>query len=290
MPSMMFYLVALFAALGVLSFLGKLVVILRAPSKTTMDDAGDFFGLAGISGFAIGCLLMLYEQTHGESMMLGAAVTAGGVVVALAGITLKSRVRLNEVKNPENMATALAERQALADQVASMLGEKPVAATAPAVDRQRKTVPRWFFVPFALFGAFFIYMGALTLVRGYNSTHWPQTDGVITSASVERHRATGRHSHGYVYAAKISYDYKVAGVSYAGARVRFGTVESSAENAQAIVKKYSPGSQVAVFYSPSDPTSAVLQPGIFGGVWLQLGIGGLFFAVGVIGLVVRRSQ
>jgi Protein of unknown function (DUF3592) len=290
MPSVLFYLIVVFAALGVLSFLGKLVVILRTPSRATMDDAGDLLGTAGISGFTIGCAQMLYGQTHGGSMTSGAVVTAGGVLAGLAGAALKTRVQRNRIKNPEFTATALAERKALAEQVLKMLGQTPGAVAAPSVARQTKIIPRLFFVPFALFGAFFVCVGATTLVRGYNSTHWPRTDGVITSASVEQHQASGRHHHGYVYAANISYDYKVAGVAYTGTRLRFGMVESSAGNAQAIVDKYPPGRQVPVFYSPSDPASAVLQPGIFGGVGLELGIGGLFFAVGVAGLVWHRSQ
>jgi hypothetical protein len=290
MPLALFYFVLLFVALGVLSFLGKLISILRAPSKATMHDAAELLCFIGLSGFAGGCGLMLSAQAHNQDMVSGVAVTAVGVLAALVGVAIQMQIQRKEGKSPEIPAAALAERKALADRLLGALGERQEAAAALSISRPRKKVPQWFFVPFALFGAFFVYHSALDLVHGYSSTHWPRTDGIITSASIEKHRQSGRHSHGYVYAAVIAYDYKVAAVAYTGKRVRFGMTESSEANAKAFVDNYPPGKQVAVFYSPSDPALAVLQTGIFGGVWLGLGLGGLFLIIGVVGLVARRSQ
>jgi hypothetical protein len=66
--------------------------------------------------------------------------------------------------------------------------------------------------------------------------------------------------------------------------------ESSAAHAQSFVGRYPPGKSVPVFYSPGDPENAVLEAGVFGGVWISLGVGGLFIVFGVGTLVVRHRK
>jgi len=155
------------------------------------------------------------------------------------------------------------------------------------MNRFRNNVPPWFLVPVVLFGAAFVCKGFWELAVGYSSKQWPGTNGVITSASIQRQH--GLH-HGNVYSPNISYDYQVAGVAYAGTRIRFGMTLSAEREAQAAVNRYPPRQQVRVFYSPADPAKSVLETGISIGVWLELGLGGVFFATGVAGLLFRRRQ
>jgi len=144
-------------------------------------------------------------------------------------------------------------------------------------------------VPFLMFGVIGLGLGGVNLWQGIRCKSWPRADGVIMSSNIERHPNAGAHS-GDVWGVNIEYIYKVAGVSYTGTRVAFGMEESSAAHAQNFAGRYPPGKSVPVFYSPGDPENAVLETGIFGGVWISLGVGGLFMVFGVGALVVRHRK
>ncbi|MDB6018417.1 MAG: hypothetical protein JWR19_2906 [Pedosphaera sp.] len=125
------------------------------------------------------------------------------------------------------------------------------------------------------------FLGAREFLHGYASKNWSRTDGVISFAHTIEHPDL---DSGSVYGVESSYDYKVAGIDYTGTRVRFGMFESSIAHAQTFVDRYPPGKTVAVFYSPTDPANSVLEPGIFGGTWIPLVVGGMFLIFG-IGLI-----
>ena len=55
--------------------------------------------------------------------------------------------------------------------------------------------------------------------------------------------------------------------------------------AEAIVRKYSVGGQVPVFYDPSNPRDSALVPGGSSGNWYFLLLGGTFVAAGMMGLL-----
>jgi len=97
--------------------------------------------------------------------------------------------------------------------------------------------------------------------RQTQATGFPTTSGRITQSSVESHRGG---KGGTSYNAKIKYAYQVAGKNYVGDRYRFGQVSSSDGNARRIVDSLPVGRTVDVFYSPNDPSIAVLKTGLEG--------------------------
>ena len=147
----------------------------------------------------------------------------------------------------------------------------------------KKSIRQLIGVLFILFGVFCLSIGVVGLVCGLASRDWLRTDGVITAASV--YAQTGVSGPDSItpdtYGAKISYDYKVAGVTYTGTRVGFGDLVGSEKRAQAIVSHYQPGTTVSVFYSPKNPKSAVLERGVFGGTWIGFGVGIAMMTVGL---------
>jgi len=112
---------------------------------------------------------------------------------------------------------------------------------------------------------------------------WPHTDGVIRTANIERE--TSRRYH-----ASISYNYEVDHVPYTSTRIAFEVYVGDKDRAQNLADRYSVGQRVQVFYSPTHPEDAVLEPGIFGGTWTELGVGGGFFTIGGVLLVTGRKR
>lgn len=98
-------------------------------------------------------------------------------------------------------------------------------------------------------------------LRQIRASGFPKTTGVVTKSSVESHRGSkGR----ITYSAAIEYSYSVAEKQYRGKQYRFGQTSSTGGNAQEIVAAFPVGRKVAVFYSPDDPATAVLKPGLEG--------------------------
>jgi hypothetical protein len=117
-----------------------------------------------------------------------------------------------------------------------------------------------------LVGIFGLCSGLLELFQALQCKNWPQTEGIIQS--VKMTHSSNKHD---IYGVKISYQYKVANISYSSERVSFGELETTEEShAQAILDRYPVGKQVMVFYSIANPTSAVLETGIHGQTWVTL--------------------
>lgn len=118
---------------------------------------------------------------------------------------------------------------------------------------------------FILIGMIIVIIGALALAPALNSQRWPSTEGEILDAA-ERP------------ASPLRYRYTVRGQRYTGERVSFHRRQPAA----ALSQHYPPGKSVPVYYDPSDPGRAVLEPGSDLPAYLPLGAGGLFFIIGLI--------
>ena len=66
-------------------------------------------------------------------------------------------------------------------------------------------------------------------------------------------------------------------------------ISNDPSHAQGIVERYPKGIAVAVRYRPSDPETAVLEPGLQGQAWFVPGFGLVFLLLGV-GLVVALPR
>jgi hypothetical protein len=81
----------------------------------------------------------------------------------------------------------------------------------------------------------------------------------------------------------VRYEYVVDHVRYLGDRVAFSQriFVNSRENAEKVVQKYPLGAEVKVFYNPSNPAYAVLEPGMGHNAPVQAGIGLLLIMIGL---------
>jgi hypothetical protein len=115
------------------------------------------------------------------------------------------------------------------------------------------------------------------------SEQWPQTQGEVLES--ELHESRG--DDGTTYAAHVIYRYSLNGGEFESDRIWFGGDYSTSNRSEMfeIVKMYSVGQAVVVYYSPDDPTEAVLMPGAYTSSYLLFAIGVVFMAIGSLLLV-----
>ncbi len=132
-------------------------------------------------------------------------------------------------------------------------------------------------------GVYILATSSIDLWQSIRCKDWPQTDGIILGSQVVGERTKPR------YHPAVSYDYKVGGVPYVSTRISIDApFGASAEDAQEVVARYARGKRVRVFYSPTHPEKAVLEPGIFGHTWGGLGAGVMALIISVAPWVSSR--
>lgn len=137
-------------------------------------------------------------------------------------------------------------------------------------------------------GLFLLYHGCRAAYIGATSSYWPTVEGRVLSSKV---KSEGGKNGGTVYSAEVNYSYAVNGVSFTSGRVRFGSINTGNRVFPAqLVEKYPAGSSVTVYYSASDPSMAVLEPGVQTAGLLVSGIGLLFGGVGVAAIFLPTSR
>ena len=139
---------------------------------------------------------------------------------------------------------------------------------------------------FIVIGLVAVGMGIWTLTKSLRSEQWPVTDGIIQLAEMKSHQGS---KGGTTYSAEVTYTYQVAGTNYTGDKVSIGQMSSSSEYARGILNRYPVGKKVSVHYSPGDPSNAVLETGIHGGMWICLGVGTAFTLFGFMFLQINRA-
>jgi hypothetical protein len=142
-------------------------------------------------------------------------------------------------------------------------------------------------------GAFFAILGGVVMFamnlgdlwHGLQSEHWPQTEGVIQSAAINRH-STGKGGH--TYDVDVSYSYQVNGQIFLGDQFAFGDINWFGTQNQAIFARYPVGKKVQVHYSPNNSQLAVLETGIVGEAWFIFGFCISFILAGTMILLFYR--
>ncbi len=111
---------------------------------------------------------------------------------------------------------------------------------------------------------------------GWNSGHWPSVNGkIIQSQVLPVKNASGQAAF---YKAVVRYEYSPPSsdrypYAFEGTRLSFRGFADPADDsytlkqAQALTRKYPVGSSVAVYYSPQDKQTSILQPGTSFGTW-----------------------
>jgi hypothetical protein len=101
---------------------------------------------------------------------------------------------------------------------------------------------------------------AWNIGRQIRATGYPSADGRIIRSDLKVHWADGSPAYGM----DVQFAYTVDGVACTGNRYRYRSDTGTKESIQKLLAPLKPGQAVAVSYNPSDPSDAVLQPGVDG--------------------------
>ncbi len=141
-----------------------------------------------------------------------------------------------------------------------------------------------------LLGGVMILAIVLTAWKGMCSHGWPTAFGRVVSVEIatgpispmpEADRAASEDSS----QPELVYEYEVDGKRFTGNTVQVqGNVQTdrSQRRERELLKRYSAGQAVLVFYNPRKPDEATLQPGIPRGLLPMTAWGGVLFTVGLV--------
>lgn len=137
-------------------------------------------------------------------------------------------------------------------------------------------------------GLFLLYHGCRSAIKGATSSYWPTVEGRVLSSSV---KSEAGKNGGTVYSAEVKYAYAVNGGNFTAERVRFGSINTQNRVYPAqLVGRYPAGKSVTIYYSASDPSVAVLEPGIQSASLLVSGVGIIVGGMGVAVIFLPTSR
>ena len=150
-------------------------------------------------------------------------------------------------------------------------------------------------IPYLVFGCLLAFGSLLVLIlllivwEGWRSKQWPAAVGKVVRSGIGtevRETSTQRPTTWVTHGAQVEYEYQVGGEKLTGSTVHVGNTRSGGpRQAQRIANRYPAGSDVLVYYNPSDPKVAVLEPGLPPGLWILAIIGLPMFAIGLGGIL-----
>ncbi|MGD8822596.1 MAG: DUF3592 domain-containing protein, partial [Anaerolineales bacterium] len=134
---------------------------------------------------------------------------------------------------------------------------------------------------FFVIGIFLTRGAILNRRKAEESTSWPSVLGKITKAWVE----TQKHedddgSVTITYFPRWEYEFAVSGMTYTSQTISFGGTGGSRNefDVREGLSRFPINSQVEVFYNPSNPDEAILEPGTQGTMTLIV-IGGILTVI-----------
>ncbi len=159
-------------------------------------------------------------------------------------------------------------------------------------NRRDEDSPASWAIPFVIVTLLGI-VGVAILAFGFNdvqqawvSRSWPHVQGTVVSYSVEQRKSTDSDNRVKTYYyPHIVYRYQVNEQNYSGNRIAFGDAGGNSPG-----YGYFQEQNVTVYYSPDDPSQAVLRPGEMQTPWWVLGIGVCFAGLGIpsaLGILAR---
>ncbi len=146
-----------------------------------------------------------------------------------------------------------------------------------------------FFLLFFALGVWVFYLLFLRpMLQSRQAQSWPEVPCVILASEVQRLQGDS----GSTYSVDILYEYEIEGRSHRASRHSFVAGSSSGRaDKEAVVRRFPPGRRTVCYVNPADPTEAVLERGVPGGLWMAV-IPGAFMTAGAFGMVYasrRRS-
>lgn len=133
-------------------------------------------------------------------------------------------------------------------------------------------------------GALVAYGTIRMRLKNAQAHTWPTVRGAILSSEVEsevkRHDGRPIETH----AAAIRYTYDVGGKTYESDQIQLGGTRqtSDPDEFEQMIARYPAGKRVTVYYDPTDPAIATLEPGAPGGIFNMAMVGGGCLLVGAI--------
>ena len=121
---------------------------------------------------------------------------------------------------------------------------------------------------------------------------WPTVSGTLSSSEVVAHRSSGISSKGHSttrvsHEAVVSYAYKVDGKEFKGRNIGIIETRGGKHAAERRIKALKSKPDLKVFYNPSDPKEAYLNPKNSESIGLFV-IGAILFILGF--LVLRNAS
>jgi hypothetical protein len=125
---------------------------------------------------------------------------------------------------------------------------------------------RCFLLLLGILGGAVLMYGLRSRRRALESKWWPCAEARIIRSEVVRELTSRSDDPVPIYAwyPEIEYEYSAVGRRYVSSRVLLVRVNFPADQAQALVERYRPGSVARAYYDPARPGFAVLEPGLAG--------------------------
>jgi hypothetical protein len=111
-------------------------------------------------------------------------------------------------------------------------------------------------------GVVTLLAGARTFQKGWQSYRWPNVPGRIVSCELAKWDSGAGRSRSVTYQPRLVYTYEVEGRAYTGSTLTALDSWSGKRWAERWMRRFPAGSDVAVTYSPKNPSEAFLVPGI----------------------------
>ena len=121
----------------------------------------------------------------------------------------------------------------------------------------------------AITGSAALFLAYRAHVSSREAKEWPTVTGRVLTSEVEgeRVRRSGTEAHTHpqtyriMYTPRVIYEYFVGDTGYSSDRVTLSrTSSSNPDDARRVTERYPAGSEVRVYYNPSDPSRALLEP------------------------------
>ena len=142
-----------------------------------------------------------------------------------------------------------------------------VQSSPPSVQVPRYRTAKWLLA----IGSLLLLYGLSELHKGWSSLSWPTVKGKVLYSRAHR----GPQSHTWLW-----YEYSVGNTRYVCDKYRNGGNATPFDDvAIAAARRYAAGRAVTVYYKPSDPSEALLEPGVWYGNFVIPGIGLLVLGV-----------
>jgi hypothetical protein len=135
-------------------------------------------------------------------------------------------------------------------------------------------------------GGAVIISGLRDLRRALRASGYPTVSGRVRTSEIQTRPGVRTFGGEGRYRAAITYWYAAQGRSWIGTRVAVGDRDfGPAWLARGRVQRYQPMTEVKVYYSPTDPSWAILEPGATWEQVQQIMVGVLLLCFGVWGIL-----